>query len=136
MALYAINHREETVWWPTFQQASCPSLVKGLYSRLLKRPFQQAPKDTADITVVCGPDTHNRQPKIHARRSPQAGTATELQIQLDWLDAQHTLTKSLIAGNHDMILGPLNFSSLNFHLMVGIRFAGARSPTSRSHLGK
>ena len=63
------------------------------------------------LAVVCVSDTHNTTPVLppgdvllHAGDLTESGTFTELQDQLDWLNAQPHQHKVVIGGNHDLVL--------------------------------
>ena len=65
------------------------------------------------IRVVCISDTHTNTPSlpagdllIHAGDLTNAGTVSEIQSQLDWLDAQPFEHVVAIAGNHDSYFDP------------------------------
>nr|POF13095.1 putative rhamnogalacturonate lyase c [Quercus suber] len=70
------------------------------------------PPDSNPIRIVCISDTHCLIPSeipdgdllIHAGDLTNAGTPTELQAQIDWLDSLPHEHKIAIAGNHDTFL--------------------------------
>jgi len=65
------------------------------------------------IRIVCISDTHTKTSPIppgdlliHAGDLGKAGTASEIQAQIDWLDSLPHHEKIVIAGNHDGYLDP------------------------------
>jgi predicted phosphohydrolase len=63
------------------------------------------------VTIVCVSDTHNKTPTVpdgdiflHAGDLTRAGTFTELQAQLRWINTLPHQHKIVIAGNHDFLL--------------------------------
>lgn len=75
--------------------------------RLRGQPFYP-PRNKSAITVVCISDTHDQTVTIpagdvliHAGDLTNAGTAADIQKQLDWLKAQPHSVKIVVAGNHD-----------------------------------
>ena len=78
---------------------------------LLRGPAAQP--EQPSIRVVCISDTHTNTPTlpagdllIHAGDLTNAGTVSEIQAQLDWLDAQPFQHVVAIAGNHDSYFDP------------------------------
>ncbi|WYZ45367.1 hypothetical protein EsH8_VIII_000683 [Colletotrichum jinshuiense] len=91
-------------------------VVTIIYSILLAlrgRPFTP-PRDKPAIRIVCLSDTHDRTDVtippgdllIHAGDLTNAGTAADIQAQLDWLAAQPHQHKILVCGNHDSYFDP------------------------------
>lgn len=75
-------------------------------------PFHP-PRDKPAVKVVCISDTHDQTVKIppgdiliHAGDLTNAGTAADIQKQLDWLKSQPHQVKIVIAGNHDSYFDP------------------------------
>ncbi|KAI6900016.1 Metallo-dependent phosphatase [Hortaea werneckii] len=72
------------------------------------------------IRIVCISDTHCLQPKhippgdllIHAGDLTNAGTPSEIQTQIDWLNTLDFQHKVIIAGNHDTYLDPRSRGTL------------------------
>lgn len=92
------------------------SLVARLYRFILflrGRPFHP-PRDRPAIRVVCLSDTHDQMPSsvpdgdllIHAGDLTQAGTAADIQRQLDWLAGLPHEHKVVVCGNHDSWFDP------------------------------
>ncbi|KDN61177.1 putative calcineurin-like phosphoesterase [Colletotrichum sublineola] len=77
------------------------------------RPFVP-PRDKPAIRIVCISDTHdhtnvaipNGDLLIHAGDLTNAGTADDIQAQLDWLAAQPHPHKIVVCGNHDSYFDP------------------------------
>ena len=72
-----------------------------------------APPRQPPIRVVCISDTHTYTPSlpagnllIHAGDLTNAGTLSEIQAQINWLDAQPFTHIVAIAGNHDSFFDP------------------------------
>jgi predicted MPP superfamily phosphohydrolase len=79
---------------------------------LLGRPVSP-PRDKEPIRVVSISDTHDQTVSIppgdvliHAGDLTDAGTAHDIQLQLDWLKKQPHPVKIVIAGNHDSYFDP------------------------------
>uniref|UniRef100_A0A8H7NNF5 Calcineurin-like phosphoesterase domain-containing protein n=1 Tax=Bionectria ochroleuca TaxID=29856 RepID=A0A8H7NNF5_BIOOC len=77
------------------------------------RPARQSPRDKEPIRVVSISDTHDQTVSIppgdiliHAGDLTDAGTAYDIQLQLDWLKKQPHPVKIVIAGNHDSYFDP------------------------------
>ncbi|KAG9191862.1 hypothetical protein G6011_10596 [Alternaria panax] len=70
------------------------------------------PTSAVSVKLVCISDTHNEQPHdiplgdilIHAGDMTVNGSFKEIQDQLDWLSALPHQHKTVIAGNHDLLL--------------------------------
>lgn len=86
-------------------------LLAHIYYLILRvrgAPFRP-PKGKAPIRIVCLSDTHDLVPRnvpdgdllIHAGDLTNAGTAHDIQAQIDWLASLPHRHKVLIAGNHD-----------------------------------
>ncbi|KAK4917407.1 hypothetical protein LTR28_013297, partial [Elasticomyces elasticus] len=83
----------------------------------LRSPPQPPP---FPIRVVCLSDTHCSIPTevpagdllVHAGDLSNAGTPSELQSQIDWLDSLPHRHKVVIAGNHDSYLDPRSRTTL------------------------
>ena len=83
------------------------SIFYHLVLLLRGRPFHPPP-GRDPVRVVCISDTHDQTVSIplgdvliHAGDLTNAGTAHDIQVQLDWLKAQPHPVKIVIAGNHD-----------------------------------
>lgn len=84
------------------------ALVYRLVLVLRGHPFHP-PRDKQPIAVVCISDTHDLTPLdlpdgdllIHAGDLTNAGTADDIQRQVDWLHSLPHRHKVVIAGNHD-----------------------------------
>ncbi|KAJ0388334.1 hypothetical protein COL922a_000597 [Colletotrichum nupharicola] len=124
-------------------------LVTIIYSILLflrGRPFRP-PRDKPAIRVVCLSDTHDqinvRVPPgdllIHAGDLTNAGTADDIQAQLDWLASFPHQHKILVCGNHDSFFDlsarrpedrgkTLDFKGIRYlvHDAVTLEFKGGR----------
>ncbi|CAI6089999.1 unnamed protein product [Clonostachys chloroleuca] len=79
---------------------------------LVGRPVSP-PRDKEPIRVVSISDTHDQTVSIppgdiliHAGDLTDAGTAHDIQLQLDWLKKQPHPVKLVIAGNHDSYFDP------------------------------
>ncbi|KZL70243.1 calcineurin-like phosphoesterase [Colletotrichum tofieldiae] len=91
-------------------------IVTVIYSITLflrGRPFIP-PRDKPAIRIVCISDTHDHTNVaipdgdllIHAGDLTNAGTAADIQAQLDWLASQPHQHKVLVCGNHDSYFDP------------------------------
>ncbi len=76
------------------------------------RPFRP-PRGKAPVRVVCISDTHDRTVDVpdgdilvHAGDLTNAGTAADIQKQLDWLSSFDHAVKIVVAGNHDSYFDP------------------------------
>lgn len=96
-----------------FLYAPLKTLVRIIYGviLILRGPAYGAPLPRQKIRVVCISDTHTKQAVvpdgdvlIHAGDLGEAGTAAELQAQIDWLRTLPHREKVVIAGNHDGFL--------------------------------
>ena len=74
----------------------------------MSSPTPTSTPQTRKTRIVCISDTHNQTPKlpkgdvlIHAGDLTNAGTAADIQKQLDWLRDQPHPVKIVVAGNHD-----------------------------------
>lgn len=84
------------------------ALMYALLNRLRGAPFRP-PKDKAPIRIVCVSDTHDQLVSdvpggdllIHSGDLTNAGTARDIQRQIDWLASLPHRHKVFIAGNHD-----------------------------------
>ncbi|KAI9818684.1 MAG: hypothetical protein M1832_004159 [Thelocarpon impressellum] len=88
-------------------------LVRHLYAitLFLRGPAYSPPTYRQSVRVVCISDTHcltdsvpNGDLLVHAGDLTNAGTADEIQTQIDWLKSLPHLHKLAIAGNHDSFL--------------------------------
>lgn len=75
---------------------------------------------TAPLRLICLSDTHTHTAPIpdgdvliHAGDLTDAGTPSELQAQIDWLDSLPHAHKLCIAGNHDTYLDPRSRATLS-----------------------
>ena len=84
--------------------------------------IRSTPKEPNNrIRVVCISDTHLKKPHhipdgdvlIHAGDLTNAGTPSEIQGQIDWLNSLPHTHKVAIAGNHDTYLDPRARSTLD-----------------------
>ena len=124
------------------------ALVSFLYAILLflrGAPFKP-PRNKPNVRVVCISDTHTNTPDIphgdvliHAGDLTNAGTAQDIQKQIDWLDSLPHREKIIIAGNHDSYFDPksrkaedkgkkLNFKNLHYlqNQSITLKFKGGR----------
>ncbi|KFH44000.1 rhamnogalacturonate lyase C-like protein [Hapsidospora chrysogenum ATCC 11550] len=83
------------------------SIFYQLVLLLRGHPFHP-PRTKPPVRVVCISDTHDQTVPIppgdilvHAGDLTNAGTAADIQVQLDWLKAQPHPVKVVVAGNHD-----------------------------------
>lgn len=98
-----------------FLESPLSWLVLGLFHLILLlrgRPFRP-PRDKPPIRVVCLSDTHDRTIAVpdgdllvHAGDLTDAGTAADIQKQIDWLDALPHAHKVFVGGNHDSWFDP------------------------------
>ncbi|RDW93414.1 uncharacterized protein DSM5745_00736 [Aspergillus mulundensis] len=98
--------------WFRFRTSPTKFLAQYVYSQ--RSTATLSTPETTDggrISVVCISDTHNTKPSlpdgdilIHAGDLTQSGTRSELEQQIDWLDAQPHRYKIVIAGNHELCL--------------------------------
>lgn len=106
----ALLNRPRPSIWEQFWRSPWVFIARNLYSLRQVIPFRPI---SNPISVVCVSDTHNSQPVlpdgdilIHAGDMTQSGSFKELQVTLDWLNAQPHPHKIVIAGNHDKLLDP------------------------------
>ncbi|TPX09011.1 uncharacterized protein E0L32_001728 [Thyridium curvatum] len=111
------------------------ALVTRLYHLLLflrGRPF--VPHRTLPVRVVCVSDTHDQIVRplpdgdllIHAGDLTNAGTAADIQRQIDWLHAQPHEHKVLVCGNHDSWFDPKSRSERDRETGAALDFRGVR----------
>ncbi|KAF4307173.1 Metallo-dependent phosphatase [Botryosphaeria dothidea] len=95
-----------------FLRAPLKCLVYFVY-RVLNALRSAPPPGRPSVRVVCMSDTHTLTHDIpdgdiliHAGDLGNAGTVSELQAQIDWLDSLPHPHKIVVAGNHDTYLDP------------------------------
>lgn len=126
-------------------------IVQYIYAILLffRGPSFTTPQNKPPIRVVCISDTHTNTPKIppgdlliHAGDLTNAGSAKDIQTQLDWLNSLPHRYKVFIAGNHDSYFdsnsmkdvdraasAKLNFGNLHYlqNQSLKLKFKGGRT---------
>lgn len=145
--------RRRNIWEPpTLLDALLDSPLRMIIGAIhailltLRGPSFKPPKNKPPVRIVCLSDTHTNTISvpagdvlIHAGDLTNAGTADEIQRQLDWLAAQPHREKIVVAGNHDSYFDPLSRSQEDknrkldlkgiIHLQnkaVTLRFRGGR----------
>ncbi|MCJ1281357.1 hypothetical protein MMC26_000676 [Xylographa opegraphella] len=88
-------------------------LIRALYHAFSLLQGPGVSRNSNHIRIVCISDTHTQKPPIpsgdvliHAGDLTNAGTASEIQVQIDWLNSLPHGHKIAIAGNHDSYLDP------------------------------
>ena len=129
---------------PIYRVLSSPihTILSALHRTLVYLRGPVVTPEEPPIRVVCISDTHTHTPSlqagdllIHAGDLTNAGTVSEIQVQLDWLDAQPFTHVVAIAGNHDSFFDPrsrppadrgktLNFKRVNYlqHSQLTLKF--------------
>lgn len=145
--------RRQSIWDPPtpldrFLHSPLRAIISIIYAILLSirgAPFKP-PRNKPVVRVICISDTHtntvdipNGDVLIHAGDLANAGTAKEIQAQLDWLNTLPHREKIVIAGNHDSFFDAksrkdedrnkkLNFGNIHYlqNKSITLKFKGGR----------
>ncbi|KAJ5951383.1 uncharacterized protein N7479_009796 [Penicillium vulpinum] len=101
--------------WQQFRDRPCLFLARQLYAW---RPVNLPPLPENPVTIVCISNTYRERPVIpsgdiliHAGDLTSNGSLAELQITLNWLQAQPHRIKIVVAGRSDQYLDRMKMGS-------------------------